>query len=138
MLFERRISERKTRRVRKRAASGPVEMYANRLRTARCRLTPRPPAPARVRAVRQSVPVGRTPTASPNRLRGVRRIRGRLSGASGAAAVDGKAGLRLGQVQDPGGQQTDREVVHAGRAEEPLRTQERDDVRNDVRDAGTR
>lgn len=117
-------------------------MRENRLRTARGRPVGRPPAAAtaaaRVQVLGRDRAAGRAAPAEPGGPRRVRRVRGRLAGAAGAAALDDQTRLRAGPGQGAGRGQTDREVVHAGRAEEPLRTPERDDVRDDVRDSGDR
>lgn len=118
-------------------------MRENRLRTAGGGPVGRSPsaaagAAARVRALGRDRAAGGTAPAEPGGPRRVRRVRGRLAGVAGAAARDDQTRLRAGQDQGAGRGQTDREVVHAGRAKEPLRAPERDDVRDDVRDTGDR
>lgn len=111
-------------------------MRENRLRTARVRFALRPPetaaATAGVHAARHSHSVVGTSPAEPSRLRPTSRVRGRLAGATSPATGNDPARLRPGQDQIARSRQTDREMVHAGCAEEPLRTSKRDDVRDDI------
>lgn len=83
-------------------------------------------------AARHGHSVVRTAPTEPSRLCPTSGIRGRLAGAAGPAAGDDPARLRSGQDQVTGSRQADREMVHAGRTKEPLRTSERDDVRDNI------
>lgn len=132
----RRVFGRKTEFIQKLVAGYPIKMRSNRSRTARNRHVSRSRSATGLWTVERGRLAGGTEPSEPCRSRCARRVRGRFAGSSGPSARHGPGRLRLGQGQNARSRQANRKMVHVGRAKRPLRTPERDDVWNDVRDSG--